>query len=196
MAFELSSEQQMIRLMAGDFAKKELEPMAADWDRQGTFPLKAVKKMGELGLLGMMVPTEMGGSEAGAVAYSLALQEIAYSCASSAVTMSVANLSTEPLLRFGKKEQQGKWLYALAQGTLLGAFALTEPGAGSDPASMTTTAELRKDKYVINGTKAFITHGQYADVINLIARTGPEKGSRGLSAFIVEKGTPGLKIGA
>ena len=196
MAFELSSEQQMIRLMAGDFAKKELEPMAADWDRQGTFPLQAVKKMGELGLLGMMVPTEMGGSEAGAVAYSLALQEIAYSCASSAVTMSVANLSTEPLLRFGNKEQQGKWLYALAQGTLLGAFALTEPGAGSDPGSMTTTAELRKDKYVINGTKVFITHGQYADVINLIARTGPEKGSRGLSAFIVEKGTPGLKIGA
>jgi len=130
------------------------------------------------------------------VAYSLALQEIAYSCASSAVTMSVANLSTEPLLRFGNKEQQGKWLYALAQGTLLGAFALTEPGAGSDPGSMTTTAELRKDKYVINGTKVFITHGQYADVINLIARTGPEKGSRGLSAFIVEKGTPGLKIGA
>lgn len=196
MAFDLSSEQQMIRLMAGDFAKKELEPMAADWDRQGTFPLKAVKKMGELGLLGMMVPTEMGGSEAGAVAYSLALQEIAYSCASSAVTMSVANLSTEPLLRFGNKEQQGKWLYALAQGTLLGAFALTEPGAGSDPGSMTTTAEPRKDKYVINGTKVFITHGQYADVINLIARTGPEKGSRGLSAFIVEKGTPGLKIGA
>ena len=196
MAFELSSEQQMIRLMAGDFAKKELEPMATDWDRQGTFPLQAVKKMGELGLLGMMVPTEMGGSEAGAVAYSLALQEIAYSCASSAVTMSVANLSTEPLLRFGNKEQQGKWLYALAQGTLLGAFALTEPGAGSDPGSMTTTAELRKDKYVINGTKVFITHGQYADVINLIARTGPEKGSRGLSAFIVEKGTPGLKIGA
>ncbi|HNT91474.1 MAG TPA: acyl-CoA dehydrogenase family protein [Smithellaceae bacterium] len=196
MAFELSSEQQMIRLMAGDFAKKELEPMAADWDRQGTFPLQAIKKMGELGLLGMMVPTEMGGSEAGAVAYSLALQEIAYSCASSAVTMSVANLSTEPLLRFGNKEQQGKWLYALAQGTLLGAFALTEPGAGSDPGSMTTTAELRKDKYVINGTKVFITHGQYADVINLIARTGPEKGSRGLSAFIVEKGTPGLKIGA
>ena len=105
MAFDLSSEQQMIRLMAGDFAKKELEPMATDWDRQGTFPLQAIKKMGELGLLGMMVPTEMGGSEAGAVAYSLALQEIAYSCASSAVTMSVANLSTEPLLRFGNKGQ-------------------------------------------------------------------------------------------
>ncbi|HDQ03740.1 MAG TPA: acyl-CoA dehydrogenase [Deltaproteobacteria bacterium] len=195
MAFELSSEQQMIRLMAQDFVKKELEPMAAEWDRQGTFPMNAVKKMGELGLLGMMVPQELGGSGAGAVAYSLALQEIAYACASSAVTMSVANLSSEPLLKFGTKEQKEKWLTKLAAGSLLGAFALTEPGAGSDPGSMTTTAVLKKDKYILNGSKVFITHGQQADLINLIARTGQEKGSRGLSAFIVEKGTPGFKIG-
>jgi alkylation response protein AidB-like acyl-CoA dehydrogenase len=195
MAFELSSEQQMIRLMAQDFAKKELEPMAAEWDKQGTFPMDAVKKMGELGLLGMMVPQELGGSGAGAVAYSLALQEIAYSCASSAVTMSVANLSSEPLLKFGTKEQKEKWLTGLAAGSLLGAFALTEPGAGSDPGSMTTTAVLKKDKYIINGSKVFITHGQQADLINLIARTGQERGSRGLSAFLVEKGTPGFKIG-
>lgn len=195
MAFEISSEQEMIRLMARDFAKKELEPMASSWDRQGIFPMDAIKKMGELGLLGMMVPPEMGGSGAGAVAYSLALQEIAYSCASSAVTMSVANLSTEPLLKFGSKEQKEKWLTGLAQGEMLGAFALTEPGAGSDPGSMTTTAVLKKDKYIINGTKIFITHGQYADIINLIARTGPEKGTKGLSAFIVEKGAPGFKIG-
>ena len=195
MAFEISSEQEMIRLMARDFAKKELEPMAAEWDRQGIFPITAIKKMGELGLLGMMVPPELGGSGAGAVAYSLALQEIAYSCASTAVTMSVANLSTEPLLKFGSKEQKDKWLAGLAEGALLGAFALTEPGAGSDPGSMTTTAVLKKDKYIINGTKVFITHGQYADVINLIARTGQEKGTKGLSAFIIEKGTPGFKIG-
>ena len=195
MAFELSSEQQMIRLMAKDFAKKELEPTAAEWDKQGTFPMDAVKKMGELGLLGMMVPQELGGSGAGAVAYSLALQEIAFSCASSAVTMSVANLSSEPLLKFGTKEQKEKWLTGLAAGSLLGAFALTEPGAGSDPGSMTTTAVLKKDKYILNGSKVFITHGQQADLINLIARTGQEKGSRGLSAFLVEKGTPGFKIG-
>ena len=195
MAFELSSEQQMIRLMAKDFAKKELEPMAAEWDKQGTFPMDAVKKMGELGLLGMMVPPELGGSGAGAVAYCLALQEIAYSCASSAVTMSVANLSSEPLLKFGTKEQKEKWLTGLAAGSLLGAFALTEPGAGSDPGSMTTTAVLKKDKYIINGSKVFITHGQQADLINLIARTGQEKGSRGLSAFLVDKGTPGFQIG-
>jgi len=157
--------------------------------------MDAVKKMGELGLLGMMVPPELGGSGAGTVAYSLALQEIAYACASSAVTMSVANLSTEPLLKFGSPEQQDKWLVGLAQGSLLGAFALTEPGAGSDPGSMTTTAVLRKDKYIINGTKVFITHGQYADVINLIARTGQERGTKGLSAFIIEKGMPGFKIG-
>ncbi|MDI6741800.1 MAG: acyl-CoA dehydrogenase family protein [Smithella sp.] len=195
MAFEISSEQEMIRLMARDFAKKELEPKAAAWDRQGTFPLEAIKKMADLGLLGMMVPPELGGSGAGAVAYCLALQEIAYACASSAVTMSVANLSTEPLLKFGNKQQKEKWLTGLAEGALLGAFALTEPGAGSDPGSMTTTAVLKKDKYIINGTKVFITHGQYADIINLIARTGQEKGTKGLSAFIVEKGTPGFKIG-
>ena len=195
MAFEISSEQEMIRLMARDFARKELEPKAALWDRQGLFPMDAIKKMGELGLLGMMVPPEWGGSGAGAVAYSLALQEIAYACASTAVTMSVANLSTEPLLKFGNKQQKEKWLTGLAEGSLLGAFALTEPGAGSDPGSMATTAVLKKDKYIINGTKMFITHGQYADVINLIARTGQEKGTKGLSAFIVEKGTSGFKIG-
>ena len=196
MAFEISSEQEMIRLMARDFAKKELEPMATEWERQGIFPMDAVKKMGELGLLGMMVPPDLGGSGAGAVAYSLALQEIAYACASTAVTMSVANLSTEPLLKFGNSWQKEKWLTGLAQGALLGAFALTEPGAGSDPGSMTTTAVLKKDKYIINGTKVFITHGQYADIVNLIARTGQEKGTKGLSAFIIEKGTPGFKIGA
>jgi len=195
MAFEITSEQEMIRLMARDFARKELEPLAAERDRLGVFPMDAVKKMGEIGLLGMMVPPELGGSGAGAVAYSLALQEIACACASSAVTMSVANLSTEPLLKFGNKEQKEKWLTGLAEGSLLGAFALTEPGAGSDPGSMTTTAVLKKDKYIINGTKVFITHGQYADIINLIARTGQEKGTKGLSAFIIEKDTPGFKIG-
>ncbi|MEN6320521.1 MAG: acyl-CoA dehydrogenase family protein [Syntrophaceae bacterium] len=195
MSFEISSEQEMIRLMARDFARKELEPMAAQWDRQGIFPVDTIKKMGELGLLGMMVPSDFGGSGAGAVAYSLALQEIAFHCASSAVTMSVANLSTEPLLKFGTADQKKKWLTGLAEGSLLGAFALTEPGAGSDPGSMTTSAKLKKDKYIINGSKVFITHGQYADVINLIARTGQEKGTKGLSAFIIEQGTPGFKIG-
>jgi alkylation response protein AidB-like acyl-CoA dehydrogenase len=196
MSFQLTEEQKMVRLMARDFAGKELEPMAAQRDKEEIFPMDVVKKMGELGLLGMMVPDEYGGAGAGAVSYCLALQEIAYACASTAVTMSVANLSTEPLLRFGDETQKTRYLLKLAQGELLGCFALTEPGAGSDPGSLSMSAEDKRDHYLINGTKVFITHGQYADVVNLIARTGPEKGSRGLSTFIVEKGTPGFSVGS
>ena len=195
MSFQLTAEQKMVRLMAKDFARKELEPLAAKRDKEEIFPMDVVKKMGQLGLLGMMVPAEYGGVGAGAVSYCLALQEIAYSCASTAVTMSVANLSTEPLLKFGNENQKAKYLFKLAQGELLGCFALTEPGAGSDPGSLSIKAEDKGDYYLINGTKTFITHGQYADVVNLITRTSPEKGSKGLSAFIVEKGTPGFSIG-
>ncbi|HAR49139.1 acyl-CoA dehydrogenase [Smithella sp. SCADC] len=195
MSFQLNEEQKMVRLMARDFARKELEPEAARRDKEGIFPVEVVKKMGQLGLLGMMVPVEYGGVGASAVSYCLALQEIAYSCASTAVTMSVANLSTEPLLKFGNEDQKAKYLFGLAQGELLGCFALTEPGAGSDPGSLSTRAENKGDYYLINGTKIFITHGQYADVVNLITRTDQDKGSKGLSAFIVEKGTPGFSIG-
>ncbi|OQB54838.1 MAG: Acyl-CoA dehydrogenase [Deltaproteobacteria bacterium ADurb.Bin151] len=196
MSFQLTAEQKMVRLMARDFARKELEPAAAQRDKEEIFPVKVVKKMGQLGLLGMMVPVKYGGAGAGAISYCLALQEIAYSCASTAVTMSVANLSTEPLLKFGNEKQKSKFLVGLARGDLLGCFALTEPGAGSDPGSLSIKAEDQGSHYLINGTKIFITHGQYADVVNLIARTGTEKGSKGLSAFIIEKGTPGFSIGA
>jgi alkylation response protein AidB-like acyl-CoA dehydrogenase len=195
MSFQLTEEQGMVRLMARDFARKELEPVATQRDEEEIFPMDVVKKMGELGLLGMMVPDEYGGDSAGAVSYCLALQEIAYACASTALTMSVANLSTEPLLKFGDETQKTKYLIKLAQGELLGCFALTEPGAGSDPGSLSMRAEDKGEYYLLNGTKIFITHGQYADVVNLIARTSPGKGSRGLSAFIVEKGTPGFSVG-
>jgi butyryl-CoA dehydrogenase len=195
MAFALSSEQEMIRLMARDFARKELEPHAGKWDKEGIFPHDSIRKMGELGLMGMMVPTQYGGSNTGAVSYCLALQEIAYACASTAVTMSVANLSAEPLLKFGTDEQKEKHLIPLAGGQMLGAFAVTEPGAGSDAGGMSMRAQERGDHYLINGTKVFITHGAYADRINLIARTDPKKGSRGLSAFIIEKSFPGFSIG-
>ena len=195
MSFQLTEEQEMVRLMAKDFARKELEPEAARRDKEEIFPVEVVKKMGQLGLLGMMVPVEYGGVGASAVSYCLALQEIAYSCASTAVTMSVANLSTEPLLKFGNEDQKIKYLFKLAQGEMLGCFALTEPAAGSDPGSLSIRAEDKGNYYLINGTKVFITHGQYADIVNLITRTGPDKGSKGLSAFIVEKGTPGFSIG-
>jgi alkylation response protein AidB-like acyl-CoA dehydrogenase len=181
--------------MAGDFAKRELEPFAGKRDEEEMFPVDVVKKMGQLGLMGMMVPVGYGGSGAGAVSYSLALQEIAYACASTAVTMSVTNLSCEPLLKFGNEEQKRKYLEPLASGEMLGAFAVTEPDAGSDPGSIKTRAEDMGDYYLVNGTKNFITNGGYADLINLIARTDSKKGNRGLSAFIVEKEFPGFSVG-
>ena len=196
MSFQLTAEQEMIRLMARDFARKELEPFAAKRDKEELFPLDVVKKMGGLGLLGMMVPPEYGGSGAGAISYCLALQEIAYACASTAVTMSVANLSIEPLLKFGDDDQKKRYLAPLASGKMLGCFAVTEPNAGSDPGSLQLKAEEKGDYYLVNGTKVFITHGGYADVINLIARTDPEKGNKGLSAFLVEKSFPGFSVGA
>lgn len=195
MAFQLTPEQEMIRLMARDFAKKELEPFAGKWDREETFPEKAVRKMGGLGLMGMMVPVEYDGAGAGAVSYSLALQEIAYACASTAVTMSVTNLSSDPILKFGSEQQKQRYLAPLARGEMLGAFAVTESDAGSDPGGMTTRAEEKGDHYLVNGSKIFITNGSYADVIVLITRTGSEKSNRGLSAFLLTKGTPGFSIG-
>ena len=195
MAFQLTPEQEMIRLMARDFAKRELEPFAGTWDRDEVFPEAAIRKMGGLGLMGMMLPIEYGGAGAGAVSYSLALQEIAAACASTAVTMSVTNLSSDPILKFGSEEQKRKFLVPLARGEMLGAFAVTEPEAGSDPGSMTTRAEDRGDHYLVNGSKIFITNGSRADVIVLIVRTGSEKSNRGLSALLLTKGTPGFRIG-
>ncbi|HAR99317.1 MAG TPA: acyl-CoA dehydrogenase [Syntrophus sp. (in: bacteria)] len=195
MSFQLTSEQEMIRLMAREFARKELEPFAHAWDEQETFPVEALRKMGGLGLLGMMVPAEYGGAGVGAVSYSLALQEIAYACASTAVTMSVTNLSQDPLFKFGTDAQKERYLAPLARGEIIGAFAITEPGAGSDPGGMVMRAEDRGDHYRVNGTKVFITNGGYAGSIILVARTGAEKSGRGLTAFIVEPGLPGFSVG-
>ncbi|MHB8091795.1 MAG: acyl-CoA dehydrogenase family protein [Syntrophales bacterium] len=195
MAFELTQEQEMIRLMARDFAKKELEPFAGKWSQEKIFPEAAIKKMGELGLLGMMIPAEYDGAGAGAVSYCLALQEISYACASTGVTMSVTNLSSDPVFKYGSEEQKRRYLMPLASGKTIGAFAVTEPDAGSDPGSMTTRAEDGGDHYLVNGSKVFITNAGYAGVINLIARTGTDKSNRGLSAFIVTPDMPGFKIG-
>lgn len=195
MAFELTQEQEMIRLMARDFARKELEPFAGKWSQEEIFPEAAIKKMGELGLLGMMIPAEYDGAGAGAVSYCLALQEISYACASTGVTMSVTNLSSDPIFKYGNEEQKRRHLMPLASGEIIGAFAVTEPDAGSDPGSMTTRAEDRGDHYLVNGSKVFITNAGYAGAIILIARTGAEKSNRGLSAFIVTPDMPGFKIG-
>lgn len=196
MPFQLNEEQQMIKLMAAEFAKKELEPLAHQRDRERMFPMDVVKKMGELGLMGMMTPSDYGGSDAGTISYCLALQEIAYACPSSAMAMSISNLAMEPLQKYGTEEQKQRYLTPLAGGEFLGAFALTEPEAGSDTGNVITRAERKDDYYLINGTKSFVTNGTYADVIILLARTGQEKSHRGLSAFIVERGNPGVSIGS
>jgi len=195
MAIPLTDEQHMIQLMARDFARKEIEPVAAENDRTSTFPAGIIKKMGELSLMGMMVPEQYGGAGASAVSYVLAIEEIAAACASTAVTMSVSNLACGPILQFGNEEQKKRHLVPLASGKHLGAFAITEPESGSDAASVSTRAVKKGGYYIVNGRKSFITNGGFANTFILIARTGGEQRGRGLSAFILEKGTPGLIIG-
>jgi butyryl-CoA dehydrogenase len=194
MYFPFTPEQDMIRMMVEQFARKEVAPGAARRDETGEFPSELIEKMAQLGLCGMMVPAEDGGSEVGAVAYALAVMEIARACASTAVTLSVTNLTTAPLAQFGTEEQKQRLLKPLASGRVLGAFALTEPEAGSNLAEIACRARRKGDRYLLNGTKVFITNGGFAGLFFVLARTG-EAGGRGLSAFVVEKGAPGLRVG-
>jgi len=194
MYFPITEEQEMIRLMVKQFSRREVAPGAAERDKSGEFPRELIAKMAELGLLGMMVPVEYGGSEVGAVAYVLALMEIAKSCAATAVTMSVTNLSGAPIAGHGTEEQKRKFLVPIASGKTVGAFALTEPNAGSNLAEVATKAKKTKGGYVIDGAKLFITNGSEAGIVMVLARTGAG-GGRGLSVFVVEKGTKGLIVG-
>jgi butyryl-CoA dehydrogenase len=193
MNLPLTDEQIMIRDMMHDFAQGEIEPIAQDYNLKGEYPMGIIKMLGALGLYGMMIPERYGGSDAGAVSYSLALQEIAYSCASVAVTLSVTNLTAEPIKNFGSEEQKRRYLIPMASGNYIGAFALTEPEAGSDPSSLKTAAVKSGDRYILNGSKQFITNGSYAGIFLLIARTSP--GKNGLSAFIIPSDIKGLKLG-
>ena len=194
MYFPITQEQEMIRIMVEQFTRKEVAPGAAKRDREGRFPEDVIAKMGELGLLGMMVPAEYGGSDVGAVAYVLAVMEIARGCGSTAVTMSVTNLSCEPLTQFGNEDQKQRLLSPLASGKHIGAFALTEPEAGSNLAEIKCRARKKGSRYILNGTKLFITNGGFAGIFMVLARTG-DGGGRGLSVFAVEKDTPGLIVG-
>lgn len=193
MNLPLTQEQLMIRDMIREFARSEIEPNAQQYNMEGRFPEEIVKKLGSLGMFGMMIPEQYGGAAAGSVAYSLALQEIAYCCASVAVTLSVTNLVSEPILNAGSPEQLQKFLLPLASGRHIGAFALTEPDAGSDPSALRTEARKAGKGYVLNGVKQFITNGGYAGVFVIIARTS--EGKNGLTAFVVPAGTKGLVIG-
>jgi len=196
MSFALTDEQIMIQTMAREFSRKVVAQSAADRDRTKEFPSENLKKMGELGLMGMMVPIEYEGSGADSVSYVLALSEIAYSCASTAVVMSVHNsIVCETIYRLGTEGQKDRFLKALASGDIIGAFAMTEPHAGSDPVRQSTTAVRKGDEYIINGTKRFITSGKNAGLVIVTAVTDEAKRHHGISAFIVEKGAPGLHVG-
>ena len=196
MAYQLNEEQRMIRAMVREFARETVLPTAAERDLTGEFPAENLKKMGELGLLGMNAPVAYNGAGVDTVSYCLALREIAYACASTAVIMSVHNsVACGPINLFGSDYLKEKYLKKLATGEMLGSFALTEPGAGSDPVSQKTKAVKDGDSYVINGNKMFITTGKNSHLTVATAYTDPDKKHRGISAFVVEKGTPGFFVG-
>ena len=192
----LSEEHRLFQRTVREFVEREIAPHAARLDATGEFPHDNLRKMAEMGLMGLLVPPEYGGIGASALEYVLALEEVARGCASTAVILSVHNsLVCYPLWRFGTPEQRERYLRRLARGEMLGAFALTEPEAGSDAASIRTRARREGDSYVLNGTKIFITSGDVADIVLLFATLDPGLGSRGITAFLLEKGTPGLRVG-
>lgn len=195
MELRFTEEQEMLRDMVRDFAKKEIEPFIERME-EGQFPREILKKMGDLGLMGTTTPESLGGSEMDFTSYIIAINELSKVSAVIGVILSVhTSVGTNPILYFGNEAQKQKYVPKLASGEHLGAFCLTEPNAGSDAAALKTRAVKDGDNYVINGSKVFITNGGEADVYIVFASTDLEKGSRGISAFIVEKGTPGLIIG-
>lgn len=196
MTFRLTEEQLMIQSMVRELARGEFAPRAAERDRSGEYPADNLRKLSELGLMGMMVPPEYGGSGADTVSYVLALTEVAYACASTAVIMSVHNsIVCESLLHFGTEEQKRLYLNPLAVGEISGAFALTEPGAGSDPVKQRTRAVLKGKNYLLNGRKRFITNAGNAGLIIATAKTDEEKRHKGITAFLIRQGSPGLTVG-
>lgn len=196
MNFQLTEEQLAVQAAARDFARTELLPGVIERDEHQTFPTEQIKKLGELGFMGMMVDPKYGGSGMDAVSYVLAMEEISKIDASVSVCMSVNNsLVCWGLETFGTEEQKQKYLPRLAKGEIIGAFCLSEPEAGSDATSQRTTAVDRGDHYLVNGTKNWITNGNSASVYLVIAQTNPEKGHKGINALIIEKGTPGFVVG-
>ena len=196
MDFELTDEQQLIRDAVREFAAAEVAPIAAELDRDHRFPYELLPKLAEMNLMGMPYPEKVGGAGADYVSYVIAVEEISRACASTGIIMSSHNsLATWPIYRFGTDAQKDRYLYDMASGRRLGAFALTEPAAGTDAAAQTTTATLHADGYAINGSKMFISNAPHAEVYIVFAKTDPDIGTRGISAFIVEKDTPGFTVG-
>ena len=195
-SFVLTDEQEQLRKEIRDFAAREIAPNVMRWDEASEFPLEVVKKLGEMGLMGAIFPVELGGSGLGYVDYALAVEELSAVDGSIGIIVASHNsLCTNHIFVAGNDEQRRKYIPLLASGKWLGAWGLTEPGSGSDAGSARTTAVRRGNNWVLNGNKTFITNGHYADVSVIIAVTDKGQGTRGLSAFVVEKGTPGFRAG-
>lgn len=193
MDFQLTDEQRMVRDMVRDLATKEIAPRAAEVDKTEEFPADNIRKMGELGLLGLPYPEEYGGGGGDYVSYAIAVEEIARACGSTALIYAAhVSLGCGPIYSFGTEEQKQKWLPRLCSGQGLGAFGLTEPEAGSDAGATRTVAVRDGDCYVLNGSKMWITSGAIADVVTCTAKTDPSAGTRGISCFLVEQGMPGF----
>ncbi len=197
MDFKFTEEQELVRQNMRELAEKYVDPIAAEIDENSRYPAEAIEKLAEGGWMGMPFPTEYGGAGADYVTYAIAVEELSRSCAATGFTMSVhTGLACGPIYNFGNEEQKKKYLTPMAKGQHIGAFALTEPGAGTDVGAATTTAVLDGDEYVLNGTKTFTSNGPVADIFVTFAWTDKSAGRKGMSAFIVPKDTPGLKIGA
>lgn len=196
MDFQKNENQLMITQMVRDFAEKEIRPNVMKWDESQEFPVQLFKKMGELGLMGVLVPSEYGGAGFGYFEYITVIEEISKVCGSIGLSVAAHNsLCTGHIEQFGNDEQKRKWLPKLATAEWIGAWGLTEQGTGSDAGGMATTAVLDGDHYVINGSKNFITHAISGDVAVVVVRTGEKGDSRGMTAFVIEKGTPGFSGG-
>lgn len=195
MELELTETQVLVRDMARKLAREQVAPHAAEWDKREHFPKEVLRELALLGLMGVNIPESYGGAEAGAVAYALAMMEVSAACASTSVAMAVTNMCAELITQYGTAAQRERFVRRLTSGeAVAGSFALSEPQAGSDPGGMRTTAVLRGDRWVLNGAKQWITSGAHAGVMVVWARTGGQ-GNKGLSAFIVEGGTPGMMVG-
>lgn len=196
MNFSLTKEQNLFLEMITSFAEKEVKPLAAEIDEQERFPIETVQKMAKLGIMGIPFPAEYGGADGDNLLYSLAIEELSRACATTGVIVSAhTSLCAAPIFEHGTEDQKRKYLPNLCKGEWIGAFGLTEPNAGTDASAQQTTAIADGDHFVLNGSKIFITNALYAHVYIVMAMTDKSKGTRGISAFIVEKGTPGFSIG-
>ena len=196
MDFHLTREQELVRQMMHDFTENEVKPIAAETDKTSTYPRENIEKLFDLGVMGMIVPEEFGGAGADDLSSAIAIEELSKQCASTGDILATHNgLCCGPIIANGTPAQKEKYLRMLTEGHKVGAFALTEPDAGSDAAKGTCVAELQGDHYVLNGSKIFITNGYVADVFVVFAMTDKSKGTKGISAFIVESSFPGFSVG-